>query len=109
MKNHARPMNCSASSPNAARKNSTFFILHSTFLLLAVASAPAATYTGDPYRGLWIGDVTLKYATEVTVPLNSNNVPIAPNPAVPTPTADQANLRLILHVNGAGSVSLLRE
>ena len=41
--------------------------------------------------------------------LDKNNVPIAPDPNVPTPTADRAHLRLILHVNGAGQVSLLRD
>src|SRR5438552_3794244 len=63
----------------------------------------------NPYRGLWVGDVTLKYVTEVSVPLDKHNVPIAPDPKVPTPTSDEANLRLILHVNGAGQVNLLKE
>ena len=60
-------------------------------------------------RGLWVGQVTLNFASEVTVALDKNNVAIAPNPNVATPTADQAHLRLILHVNGAGQVSLLKE
>lgn len=63
----------------------------------------------DLYRGLWVGQVTLNYVSEVTVPLDTNNVPIAPDPEVPTPTYDQANLRLILHVSGAGQVSLLKD
>lgn len=77
--------------------------------LLWAESAPAASPTANPYRGLWVGDVKLHYATEVTVPLDKNNVPIAPDPKVPTPTADEASIRLILHVNGAGQVSLLKE
>jgi hypothetical protein len=78
-------------------------------LLVFLADPASAASTTSPYRGLWVGDVTLKYATEVTVGLNKNNVPIAPDPKVPTPTSDEANLRLILHVNGAGQVNLLKE
>ena len=77
---------------------------------LTLASAASAFADGaSPYRGLWVGEVTLRFVNEVPVPLDKNNVPIAPDPMVPTPTADKANLRLILHVNGAGQVSLLRD
>ncbi len=64
---------------------------------------------GDPYRGLWVGQVALTRATQVSVPLDEDNVAIAPDPEVATPTADTAYLRLILHVNGAGQVSLLKD
>ena len=73
------------------------------------ASLALGQVTPDPYRGLWVGQVTLRYVNEVSVPLDENNVAVAPNPDVPTPTADAANLRLIVHVNGAGQVSLLRD
>ncbi len=73
------------------------------------AAQPAVFGQADAYRGLWVGQVTLKYVNEVAVPLDENNVPIAPDPAVPTPTADQAHLRLILHINGAGQASLLKD
>lgn len=63
----------------------------------------------NPYRGLWVGTVALQAVNEVSVPLDTNNVPIAPKPAVPTPTFDQAHLRIILHVNGAGQASLLKD
>jgi hypothetical protein len=63
----------------------------------------------SPYRGLWVGEVRLDGVNEVSVPLDANNVPRAPNPAVTTKTFDAANLRLILHVNGAGQVSLLKQ
>ncbi len=63
----------------------------------------------NPYRGLWVGTVTLEAVNEVTVPLDADNVPIAPKPEVPTRTFDQAQLRVILHVNGAGQVSLLKD
>jgi hypothetical protein len=69
----------------------------------------AANGQTTPFRGLWVGEVRLNYATEVTVGLDENNVAVAPDPKVPTPTKDQANLRLILHVNGAGQVSLLKD
>jgi hypothetical protein len=41
--------------------------------------------------------------------LDAANVPIAPDPEVPTPTFDQADLRLIIHVNGAGQASLVKD
>ena len=88
-------------------KRNTIFRHATVFAILA--SGAAAHAQSDPSRGLWVGEVTLKYATEVTVPLDENNNPIAPNPRVPTPTFDDANLRLILHVNGSGQVNLLRD
>ncbi len=75
-------------------------------VLLSLAMAQAQS---DPYRGLWAGQVTLFRANEVSIPLDGDNVPIAPDSAVATPTADAAHLRLILHVNGAGQVSLLKD
>lgn len=77
--------------------------------MLALPLGGAAGTTNSPYRGLWVGEISLTYANEVAVPLDKNNVPIAPDPKVPTPTADTANLRLILHVNGAGQVNLLKD
>lgn len=80
-------------------------------LLLAglQVTALAAASPASPYRGLWVGQVTLNYANEVPVPLDKNNVPIAPDPKVATPTADQAQLRIILHVDAAGQTRLLRD
>ncbi len=60
-------------------------------------------------RGLWVGQVTLSRVGEVSVPLDAANVAIAPDPDVATPTSDTAQLRLILHVNGAGQASLLKD
>lgn len=77
-------------------------------LVAAVALATGAR-GADPYRGLWVGEVTLTHVNEVSVPLDAQNVPRAADPKVPTPTFDQAHLRLILHVNGSGQVSLLRD
>jgi len=75
-------------------------------LCLSLAAASGQVNT---YRGLWVGQVTLARVNEVTVPLDENNVARAPDPNVPTPTADAAHLRLILHVNGAGQVALLKD
>ncbi len=62
----------------------------------------------SPYQGLWVGEVVLGGVNEVTVPLDANNVPRASDPAVPTPTADAASVRLILHVDSTGKTSLLK-
>ena len=93
-------MNCTLS----VRKT---IVVAAGVLLLAAASRSAGQ--ANPYRGLWVGSVTLQAVNEVTVPLNTNNVPIASNPAVPTRTFDAAQLRIILHVNGAGQASLLKD
>ena len=63
----------------------------------------------DAHRGLWVGQVTLTRVNEVSVPLDEDNVAIAPDPELATPTADAAHLRLILHVSGSGQVSLLKD
>jgi len=83
-------------------------------LIVAVATtvwlSPSPGYgQASPYRGLWIGSVALNAVNEVAVPLDENNVPIAPNPEVPTPTFDRADLRILIHVNGAGQASLLKD
>ena len=62
----------------------------------------------DPSRGLWVGEVVLNKVNEVSTAVNAENVVVAPDPNVPTPTADAAHLRLILHVDGAGKVRLLK-
>ncbi len=77
--------------------------------LLLLTPLNSAWSQAATYRGLWVGQVTLNYVNEVTTPLDANNVPRAPDPNVTTPTSDQANLRLILHVNGAGQTSLLKD
>jgi hypothetical protein len=74
---------------------------------LWAALLPLAAET-SPYQGLWVGEVVLGGVNEVTVPLDANNVPRAPDPNVVTPTADAATLRLILHVDSTGKTSLLK-
>lgn len=63
----------------------------------------------SPYRGLWVGAASLSAVNEVSVPLNAANVPVAPHPERPTPTFDRAELRLLIHVNGAGQAFLLKD
>ncbi|MEK7952867.1 hypothetical protein [Luteolibacter soli] len=80
--------------------------------LLACALWTAATANSSaesPYRGLWVGDVALGKVNEVTVPLDAQNVPRAPDPNTPTPTFDAANFRVIVHVDAMGRASLLKQ
>ncbi len=81
------------------------------FAALIFLSVPigALAEPASPYRGLWIGQITLNFANEVTSPLDTNNFPAPTDPKITTPTFDQANLRLLLHVDGAGNVSLLKD
>lgn len=79
-------------------------------LVVATLTAPRTGWgQASPFRGLWVGSVSLDAVNEVSVPLNEANVPIAPNPEVPTPTHDRAELRLLIHVNGAGQACLLKD
>ena len=75
----------------------------------AVLLAASATAQSHPLRGLWVGAAKLQAVNEVAVPLDAANVPVAPNPRVPTPTRDAADIRLIIHVNGAGQAFLLKD
>ena len=85
---------------------------------LIILAAVAASWQGlgqrsiaqsNANRGLWVGEVVLNAVNEVAVSLDENNVPKASDPNVPTKTFDTANLRLILHVDGTGKVSLLKD
>ncbi len=77
--------------------------------LLGLIFSGVSSFAIQDYAGLWVGRVALSHVNEVAVPLDENNTPIAPNPNVPTPAHDEAYLRLILHVNGAGQVNLLHD
>lgn len=76
---------------------------------LWTAAAPNSAAEASPYRGLWVGEVALGQVNEVTVPLDAQNIPRAPNPNTPTPTFDAANFRLIVHVDAMGRASLLKQ
>ena len=90
-----------------------FGIWNCVWLVLAVGGSGQSWAQGnptrDPLRGLWVGEATLNFVNEVTVPLDRNNNPVAPDPTVPTLTADRAQVRLLLHVNGAGQAHLLKD
>lgn len=77
-------------------------------LLLGLPAHPGLAQS-SPYRGLWVGEAVLVAVNEVSIPLDENNVAIAPDPETPTPTYDEASLRLIVHVNGAGQAFLLKD
>lgn len=66
------------------------------------------SHAAHPSRGLWVGEVTLNAVNEATGAVGDSNTYEFSDPEVPTPTSDAAYLRLILHVNGAGQVSLLK-
>jgi hypothetical protein len=76
---------------------------------LWTAAAPHSAAEASPYRGLWVGEVALGKVNEVTVPLDAQNIPRAPDPNTPTPTFDAANFRLIVHVDAMGRASLLKQ
>ncbi|WP_269526449.1 hypothetical protein [Coraliomargarita parva] len=61
-----------------------------------------------PSRGLWVGEVALNAVNEATGAVGDSNTYEFTDPAEVTPTSDAAYLRLILHVNGAGQVHLLK-
>jgi hypothetical protein len=82
--------------------------LRAVFFASALGAA-SAFGQASPFRGLWVGSVSLRAVNEVAIPLDENNVPIAPKPLVPTPTFDEANLRILIHVNGAGQAFLLKD
>jgi len=83
-------------------------LLAATITLSPLAVQPGFAQA-SPYRGLWIGSISLDSVNEVPVPLDAANIPIAPDPEVPTPAFDRADLRLIIHVNGAGQAFLLKD
>ncbi len=84
----------------------SFLPLHAALIFLGSAALLSAQ--NSPYRGLWVGEATLGAVNEVSIPLDENNIPRAPDPNIPTPTSDAANLRLILHVDATGQVRLLK-
>ena len=61
-----------------------------------------------PSRGLWVGEVALNEVNEATGAVGDSNTYEFTDPQLTTPTSDTAYLRLILHVNNAGQVQLLK-
>lgn len=74
--------------------------------LLAIGTS--ALWGAHPSRGLWVGEVALNAVNEATGAVGDSNTYEFTDPEIMTSTSDTAYLRLILHVNGAGQVSLLK-
>jgi hypothetical protein len=75
--------------------------------MLAATLAPAFCFA-DPSEGLWVGRVILNQVNEVVSAVDENNVRVQTPPDQTTPTSDQAEIQLILHVDGAGHARLLK-
>jgi len=90
--------------------NNCLFFKRLLCLALAVSwgHAPGVLGANHPSRGLWVGEVTLNKVNETVVGINAANQVAAPDPAVPTPVASPAHLRIIFHVDGDGKVRLLK-
>jgi hypothetical protein len=76
-------------------------------LALGLGSA-SSLWAAHPSRGLWVGEVALNAVNEATGAVGDSNTYEFTDPEMTTKTSDTAYLRLILHVNGAGQVSLLK-
>src|SRR5262249_39477653 len=61
-----------------------------------------------PSAGLWVGEVTFSGVNEAASAVYETSQVPAPSPNQPTPTSGNAHLRLLLHVDHAGKVSLLK-
>lgn len=81
------------------------FFSFGSSLILALGNPASASH---PSQGLWVGDVALNAVNEATGAVGNSNTYEFKNPDNTTSTSDTADLRLILHVNGAGQVSLLK-
>ena len=81
-------------------------ILH---LSLFVGFSSIVISQSDSNAGLWIGEALVSQVSEVSVPIDENNVPRAPDPNVPTPAHDLASLRLIVHVDAFGKARFLKD
>lgn len=90
-------------------RNSPSAIAFGSIAVFVFIAATPAMAEPHPLRGLWVGTAKLLAVNEVAVPLDEHNVPVAPDPRVPTPAHDAADIRLIVHVNGAGQAFLLKD
>ena len=78
-------------------------------VLASVLVLASSAFAGDfPARGLWVGEAVLNKVNETVVGINAANQVVAPDPAVTTPVASPAHLRVIFHVDGQGQVRLLK-
>lgn len=75
-------------------------------LLCSLLPVPAAL--GDPAEGLWVGRAILSEVNEVVSAVNADNVRVQTPPDRTTATSDQAEILLIVHVDGGGQARLLK-
>ncbi len=81
------------------------FLLLSAGLFLLAGQAQAAP---DPWRGLWVGEVTAKKVNQVGADAYLIAGATPPDPAQTTPTASEAHFRLLVHVDATGKARLLK-
>lgn len=76
--------------------------------MIAALAGASSLWAAHPSRGLWVGEVALNAVNEATGAVGDSNTYEFTDPQLTTPTSDTAYLRLILHVNGAGQIRLLK-
>ena len=77
--------------------------------MVVILAAAAANAGVSPHMGLWVGSAGMSAVNEVSIPLDADNVPRAPDPKVATLASGRADVRLIIHVDAAGRASLLKD
>lgn len=77
-------------------------------LSIFALSSVSGLWAAHPSRGLWVGEVALNAVNEATGAVGDSNTYEFTDPEITTSTSDTAFLRVLLHVNGAGQVSLLK-
>jgi len=71
--------------------------------IFSASATSAATNSG-----LWVGEISLTKVNESVGGVNAANQLVFNDPAVPTPVASAAHLRVIFHVDSQGQVRLLK-
>jgi len=77
-------------------------------LLLSGHYSSALADTTITNAGLWVGDIILQNVNETVSGIKADNSLYSPDPAVPTPVAAPAHMKIIFHVDRVGQVRLLK-
>ena len=77
-------------------------------ILSLTATIALAELATNPAAGLWVGEVVLQNVNETVSGVNAANQVVSPDSSVTTPAYTPARLRIILHVDAAGKVRLLK-
>ncbi len=77
-------------------------------ILSLTATVAVADLVNNPAAGLWVGEVVLQNVNETVSGVNAANQVVSPDPSVTTAVYTPARLRIILHVDAAGKVRLLK-